>query len=31
MKLGSREVKNFSMPYVITEIRANHNGDMDFG
>jgi sialic acid synthase SpsE len=28
MKLGNREVKNFSVPYVIAEIGANHNGDM---
>lgn len=29
MKLGKREVKNFSIPYIIAEIGANHNGDMD--
>ena len=29
MKLGNREVKDFSIPYVIAEIGANHNGDMD--
>ena len=29
MKLGDREVKEFSNPYVIAEIGANHNGDMD--
>ena len=28
MKLGNREVNNFSMPYIIAEIGANHNGDM---
>jgi N-acetylneuraminate synthase len=29
MKLGVREVKDFSEPYIIAEIGANHNGDMD--
>lgn len=29
MKLGNREVKSFSIPYVIAEIGANHNGDMN--
>ena len=29
MKLGNREVKDFSIPYIIAEIGANHNGDMD--
>ena len=29
MKLGNREVKDFSMPYIIAEIGANHNGDID--
>ena len=29
MKFGDREVKDFSIPYVIAEIGANHNGDMD--
>jgi len=29
VKLGNREVKDFSIPYVIAEIGANHNGDMD--
>ncbi len=29
MKLGDREVKDFSVPYIIAEIGANHNGDMD--
>ena len=29
MKLGNREVKDFSIPYVIAEIGANHNGDMN--
>ena len=28
MKLGNREIKDFSMPYVIAEIGSNHNGDM---
>ena len=29
MNLGGREVKDFSIPYIIAEIGANHNGDMD--
>lgn len=29
MKLANREVKDFSTPYIIAEIGANHNGDMD--
>jgi N-acetylneuraminate synthase len=29
MKLGNREVKDFSIPYIIAEIGANHNGDMN--
>ncbi len=29
MKLGNKEVKDFSIPYIIAEIGANHNGDMD--
>ena len=29
MKLGNREVGDFSIPYIIAEIGANHNGDMD--
>lgn len=29
MKLGNREVKDFNTPYIIAEIGANHNGDMD--
>ncbi|MBW2660867.1 MAG: N-acetylneuraminate synthase family protein [Deltaproteobacteria bacterium] len=29
MKLGNREVKDFSIPYIIAEIGANHNGDME--
>lgn len=29
MKLGNKEVKDFSAPYIIAEIGANHNGDMD--
>jgi len=29
MKLGNREINNFSVPYVIAEIGSNHNGDMD--
>lgn len=29
MKLGNREIIDFSVPYIIAEIGANHNGDMD--
>lgn len=29
MKLGNREVKDFSVPYIIAEVGANHNGDMN--
>jgi sialic acid synthase SpsE len=29
MNLGNREVKGFGAPYIIAEIGANHNGDMD--
>ena len=29
MKLRDREVKDFNIPYVIAEIGANHNGDME--
>lgn len=29
MKLGDRDVRDFSVPYIIAEIGANHNGDMD--
>jgi len=29
IKLGSKEIFNFSKPYIIAEIGANHNGDMD--
>lgn len=29
MKLGNKEVNDFSEPYIIAEIGANHNGDMD--
>jgi len=29
MKLGNREVRDFGIPYVVAEIGANHNGDMD--
>ena len=29
LKLGKKEVYNFSDPYIIAEIGANHNGDMD--
>jgi N-acetylneuraminate synthase len=29
IKLGNKEVYNFSTPYIIAEIGANHNGDME--
>ncbi len=29
MKLGNKEVKDFGVPYIIAEIGANHNGDMN--
>lgn len=29
MKLDNREIKDFDVPYVIAEIGANHNGDME--
>ncbi len=29
MKIGTKEIRDFSMPYIIAEIGANHNGDMD--
>lgn len=29
MKLGNQEVRDFSIPYIIAEIGANHNGDMN--
>jgi sialic acid synthase SpsE len=29
IKLGNQEVHNFSRPYIIAEIGANHNGDMN--
>jgi len=29
IKLGNKEVYNYSTPYIIAEIGANHNGDMD--
>jgi sialic acid synthase SpsE len=28
-KIGNKEIYNFSKPYIIAEIGANHNGDMD--
>lgn len=27
--INNKEIKNFSAPYIIAEIGANHNGDMD--
>lgn len=29
MKLGKREINDFRIPYIIAEIGANHNGDMN--
>lgn len=29
MKIGSREIADFTVPYIIAEIGANHNGDMN--
>ena len=29
MKFGNREIKDFTTPYIIAEIGANHNGDME--
>jgi N-acetylneuraminate synthase len=29
MKIGSRQIRNFAEPYIIAELGANHNGDMD--
>ncbi len=29
IKIGNKEIHNFSKPYIIAEIGANHNGDMD--
>ena len=29
IKIGKKEIYNFSKPYIIAEIGANHNGDMD--
>ena len=29
MKLGNHEIRDNGMPYIIAEIGANHNGDMD--
>lgn len=29
IKFGDKEIKNFSEPYIVAEIGANHNGDMD--
>lgn len=29
INLGSKVVHNYSLPYIIAEIGANHNGDMD--
>ncbi len=28
-KIGSKTIENFGKPYIIAEIGANHNGDMD--
>ncbi|MBN1183541.1 MAG: N-acetylneuraminate synthase family protein [Bacteroidales bacterium] len=29
IKIGGKEIYNFSHPYIIAEIGSNHNGDMD--
>lgn len=29
MKIKNKEIKNYGNPYIIAEIGANHNGDMD--
>ncbi|WP_221790478.1 N-acetylneuraminate synthase family protein [Paenibacillus cucumis (ex Kampfer et al. 2016)] len=29
MKLNNKEIKNYTKPYIIAEIGANHNGDME--
>jgi sialic acid synthase SpsE len=29
MNIGSRQIRNFAEPYIVAEIGANHNGDMD--
>ncbi len=29
IKFGDKEIKNFNEPYIVAEIGANHNGDMD--
>ncbi len=29
IRIGDKEIYNFSKPYIIAEIGANHNGDMD--
>jgi len=29
IKFGDKVIKNFSEPYIVAEIGANHNGDMD--
>jgi N-acetylneuraminate synthase len=29
MRLGKREIRNFGDPYIIAELGANHNGDMN--
>ena len=28
MKIGKRSIQNFTTPYVVAELGANHNGDM---
>ena len=28
VKLGKKEVYNFSEPYIVVDIGSNHNGDM---
>src|SRR5258708_1825927 len=29
MKIGSREITNFGRPFIVAEIGANHNGDVE--
>ena len=29
MKIKNKLIKNFSKPFIIAEIGANHNGDLD--
>lgn len=29
IKFGDKEIKNYSIPYIVAEIGSNHNGDME--